>query len=180
MSHCGDAHQWMSGALDRRLAPEEARALEAHLRVCLQCRDTWVALQEVDRLLSARPAVPVPAGLAERTLARLEARWETAARPHRSDAFWLAAGVALVALSLLVWWAALLGVPALLSLTSPAVWSGLRLFWEALTTAVRSLMHLLDSLLPFCRSMALASGVLILALSLAVAGGGLRRARLRV
>ncbi|MGC8838626.1 MAG: anti-sigma factor family protein [Anaerolineae bacterium] len=181
MSHCETARQRMSGVLDSGLDPEDARALKAHLRACPRCQATWAALQEVERILSARPMVPVPAGFAERTLACLEARGVAAARGQsRENRLWPAAGVALVALSLLLWWAILLGLPAALSLAFPAAWSGLRLFWEALATLGRSLAYLLGLLVPFCRGLALAASVLALAFSLAVMGSGLRKARLRV
>jgi len=181
VSHCGNAHQWMSASLDRGLGPEEARALQAHLRACPRCRATWAALQEVDHLLSTHPTVPVPAGFAGRTLARLEARGAAvAARQGRGSVPWPAAGFALAALSLFLWWIALLGLPALLSQAAPAIWSGLRLLGEALAMLARSLIHLLDLLVPFCRGMALAAGALALACSLAAVGGSLRKARVRV
>jgi len=181
MSHCGDAHQWMSASLDRGLGPEEAHALRAHLRACPRCQATWAALQEVDHLLSTRPTVPVPTGFAERTLACLEARGAAVAtRQGGGSVLWPAGGFALAALFLFLWWAALLGLPALLSQAAPAVWSGLRLLGEALAMLARSLVHLLDLLVPFCRGMALAAGALALACFLAAVGGGLRKARVRI
>ncbi|MGQ9714321.1 MAG: anti-sigma factor family protein [Anaerolineae bacterium] len=180
MSRCESAHQWMSGALDHGLASEDARALQAHLQSCPRCRATWAALQEVERILSAPPLVPAPEGFAKRTLARLEACGATAPRQGRKSPFWPVAGAVLTTCSLLLWWIALLGLPALLSWSSPAAWSGLHLLWEALATLARSLMSLLALLVPFCRGMALASGLLVLALSLAAVGGSLWRARLRI
>lgn len=179
MSHCRNAHQWMLGMLEGGLALEDARALQAHLQSCPRCRATWTALQEVERILSAPPLVPVPVGFAERALARLEAHVAAAPRQGRKSPFWPVAGAGLATFSLLLWWIALLGLPVLLSWSSPAAWSGLRLLWEALATLARSLMSLLALLVPFCRGMALASGLLVLALSLAAMGGSLWRARLR-
>lgn len=179
MNPCGNARQWMLAALDYRLGPEEARALQVHLQACPRCRATWAALQEVDRILSARPVAPVPAGFAERTLARLEAPGTAmTVRPQRVGALGLAAGATLVLCSLVLWWAALLGLPALLLPVSPAVWSGLRLTWEALTALVQSLVPLLDLLVSFCRGMALSAAILVLAGFLAAIGRGLRQVRL--
>lgn len=178
MNACGNVRQWMLGALDSRLGPEEARALQMHLQACPRCRATWAALQEVDRTLSARPVAPVPAGFAERTLARLEARATAMTiRPKRVGALGFVAGATLVVCSLLLWWAALLGLPVLLSQVSPAVWSGLRLVWEALTALVQSLVPLVDLLMPSCRVVALAAAILVFTGFLAAIGRGLRQAR---
>lgn len=181
MSHCASVRQWMSEALDRNLSPEEMRALQTHLQACPRCRATWGSLQEVDHLLSTRPLAPVPTGFAERTLARLSASGATtASRTNPSRALWLVASAALVVLPLfLFWWATLLGIPVLLWRASPAVWSGLRLGWEALIALVQSLDSLLGPWAAFCREMALAAATLALLVSLAAMGRGLRRAYLR-
>lgn len=71
---CHDVHEWMSLSLDRRLSPEQQRAMEAHLAGCPACAREWELWQEVAHLFAKAPLAQPPEGFTARVLSRLEAR----------------------------------------------------------------------------------------------------------
>jgi predicted anti-sigma-YlaC factor YlaD len=68
---------WMQAALEAgeaRLAPEHQMQLDAHLTTCAECRLTWDALQEVERLFTEAPAAAPRPGFTSRFKARMARR----------------------------------------------------------------------------------------------------------
>ena len=58
---CQQATEWMSLRLDNLLDKGEQHALDAHLATCLDCRQTWAAMQRVSAMLTDAPmAFPAP------------------------------------------------------------------------------------------------------------------------
>ena len=103
--------------LDGELTKEEKERLEEHLAVCAQCRDELPALEEVGLLLSEAPLLSPQPGFTARVMAGLAQR-EARRRLTR-------VAPALVAVSLLLTFLALLSVVGLLApwwgtLTAPA------------------------------------------------------------
>lgn len=66
---CGDAKALFSGRLDRRLAPEAARALDAHLAGCAACRAALATWEAAAAALRAAGPTPLPPFLGERAFA---------------------------------------------------------------------------------------------------------------
>ncbi len=62
----------MSLVLDREAMPVDVQRLEAHLRICRSCSETWQQWQILDHRLAASPMEAPPIGLAERVVARLD------------------------------------------------------------------------------------------------------------
>jgi anti-sigma factor RsiW len=67
---CHEVRQQLSAWLDHELAATTEAALAAHVEKCAACRQEWLHLQALDAALD-NLAAPVPAGLAEKVLARL-------------------------------------------------------------------------------------------------------------
>jgi anti-sigma factor RsiW len=65
----GELQAYMDGAL----APEQARAVRAHLDGCAACRAELALLREVDETLRAWPVLPEPEGLAARVMGEIRA-----------------------------------------------------------------------------------------------------------
>lgn len=74
MRSCSDARRAIDRTLDGRAAPDEAAALEAHLRGCVPCREADRVARATAALFAEereRPPIPAPEGLAERVRAGL-------------------------------------------------------------------------------------------------------------
>ncbi len=54
---CDEVVERMSIALDGGVSDQEWDRLQAHIRMCQTCAQTWLALQQVDRLLRTAPLV---------------------------------------------------------------------------------------------------------------------------
>jgi len=119
MAHRGEL---IPAYLDGELAGEEKQRLEEHLAVCARCRDELTALEEVGLLLSEAPLFSPQPGFTARVMARQTQR-EARRRLTR-------VAPALVAVSLLLTFLALLSVVGLLTpwwgtLAAPATLIGL-------------------------------------------------------
>lgn len=68
---CHEVRQQLSAWLDHELAETTEAALAAHVAKCAACRREWLQLQALDAALD-NLAAPVPPGLAEKVLARLQ------------------------------------------------------------------------------------------------------------
>jgi anti-sigma factor RsiW len=93
-------------ALDA-LEPEEARAVEAHLAICDECRRQLTDLRDATSLLAAgAPDVAPPPALRRRVLAAAEAPGRRATGPPSGSLGWVAAAVIVVLLGGLSVWLA--------------------------------------------------------------------------
>jgi len=69
-----DFERLMSLVLDGESTPSEEHQLDAHLCSCTACASVWRRYQELDRQLSASPAVRPPEGFAQGVVDRVEGR----------------------------------------------------------------------------------------------------------
>lgn len=63
---CEEAVERMSLALDGGVSDPEWERVQAHIQACQACAQTWLALQQVDRLLRAAPLAVPPSDFARR------------------------------------------------------------------------------------------------------------------
>lgn len=63
---CEEAVERMTRALDGGVSDPEWERVQAHLQACQACAQTWLALQQVDRLLRAAPLATPPPDFARR------------------------------------------------------------------------------------------------------------------
>jgi len=77
MLSCDQTAPLLARLADGDLGEDERAAVAAHLDACARCRAEMEAQQAVATVLGARPAAPVPAGLAARIAAEiaLESGW---------------------------------------------------------------------------------------------------------
>ncbi|RLC65124.1 MAG: hypothetical protein DRI48_07055 [Chloroflexi bacterium] len=115
---CEQAGEMMSERLDGRLNSAAIGLLDAHLTECTACRAEWQRLQALDSLLSSAPLVRAPLRLRVQVMSRLERRDQA----RRTIVGGAALALGTIALALLVWAPAILGLldvtgmaPALLS-----------------------------------------------------------------
>lgn len=71
---CRKASRRLNAYLDGELAPDEALAVQEHLRACERCVAELEGLKQLDEALDAEPAVAVPSGFARRVRAIAEER----------------------------------------------------------------------------------------------------------
>nr|WP_290665185.1 zf-HC2 domain-containing protein [Ardenticatena sp.] len=64
---CEEVQKMMSHALDHELGDEQWQLLQAHIRACQECMETWQALRHLDTLLHAAPMATPPPGFAQHT-----------------------------------------------------------------------------------------------------------------
>lgn len=114
MMDCQDIDLLMSLALDQRLAPDEARCLEEHLKQCPTCQEEWEGMQRISRLFTAAPLMGPPPGFADRVMQRLAQR-----QAHRQR---LLAGAALLVVCL-----------SLGALALPGIVRWLAMLWQVIT-----------------------------------------------
>ncbi len=137
---------WMSLALDNMLAPEQERALQAHLATCPACQAMWQQFTRLDRQLRAAPSMAPAPGFSARVDARLRAR--RARRYGALGGLLLLAGTTTLWLALVLtailgttWWLAhrplflirLVQIATAFFSTLEALENALRLMWEVLT-----------------------------------------------
>ena len=114
---CNDVQDSLKAYIDGAMAPEQRKAVEAHLQSCADCR---AALERIDRLaavlLDAKPP-PVPAGFASRVMLAAKSRkratsvaarnpwqwWKSISMPMRAAA--AAVLIVGVSIGLLMSWA---------------------------------------------------------------------------
>ena len=97
---CADASELMDAVLDNHANSELQATLLAHTADCAACRAEWVAIQSVDRMLTAAPPVSPPADFASKVMARL-ARRRPAQHPWAGALALFAGTVLLLCLALL-------------------------------------------------------------------------------
>ena len=73
---CGEAVRLIAAAVEGGLAPHPLDALVAHIERCATCGDEAETQMLVKRVLGATPHVPLPAGVARRIAARIDAEAE--------------------------------------------------------------------------------------------------------
>lgn len=71
MSGCEDIRELLSARIDGELSDAESRKLDEHLDACPACRQELAEMERIWRSLDVLSEVKVPAGLADRTLARV-------------------------------------------------------------------------------------------------------------
>lgn len=92
MDDCDSIRPLLAGYLQGRLAPEEARTIDAHLDSCAGCRSEWADFRAIHDSLGGDVDVQPPPRVLERALSVLE-RDGGPARPRWSR-FGIAAGLA--------------------------------------------------------------------------------------
>ena len=83
MSGCEDIRELLSARIDGELSDAESRTLDEHLDACPACRQELAETERVWRRLDVLGDVKVPAGLADRTLARVLSAERHPATPFR-------------------------------------------------------------------------------------------------
>lgn len=148
MANCQDIGLFMSLALDQRLAQDEVRGLEEHLRQCPTCQEEWEAMRCISRLFTDAPLMGPPPGFADRVMQRLAQR-----QARRRG---ILAGVALLAACL-----------SLGALALPETIRLLAMFWQVMTepTLLSHSAKLLAQLLNLGESLGGACWLVITALS---------------
>jgi predicted anti-sigma-YlaC factor YlaD len=107
---CSEIHEWMSLQLDNMLDQEQAAQLQAHLVECAACRQEWQAMCAVSQLLEAAPMVVPAPGLGLRVNRRVGQREARRRRTFSilgvlmgSAGLWIAAGLVMAALFVVLW-----------------------------------------------------------------------------
>src|SRR5260221_14659021 len=107
--NCRHAENWMDASLDQDGATGHAE-LEAHLRNCAGCRESWRLLQRSDAALRSPAAVTAPDGMLFEFRMRLGQEAGRAARPQplpwplgRQRWMWPAGALALGAVAAFAW-----------------------------------------------------------------------------
>ena len=71
---CKKTSERLNAYLDGELAPDEALAVQAHLRACPRCAAELDGLKQLNQALGAEPSTAVPNGFARRVRAVAEER----------------------------------------------------------------------------------------------------------
>ncbi len=71
---CKKTSERLNAYLDGELAPDEALAVQAHLRACPRCAAELDGLKQLNQALEAEPGMAVPSGFARRLRAVAEER----------------------------------------------------------------------------------------------------------
>ena len=77
---CHEFQQKLGLLGTHELAPSVRERIEVHLKSCPECRKALARIQQLEDLLTAAPAPPVPDGFALRVVARAKERQATVTR----------------------------------------------------------------------------------------------------
>jgi anti-sigma factor RsiW len=102
MMHCDEIQTWFADYLSQALPAPQRRVLEAHLTLCLACRQDLEAERHLDQLLAAQPVAPPPPDFTLQVLDRVHrerapapslVKWLLGSLPYGVSAAALLAGL---------------------------------------------------------------------------------------
>lgn len=84
--NCSEVYQWLQAYLDAGVTAEQERAVEAHIRGCIDCRRRLVQLAQAVNALERSEPIPPRAEFTQRLYATLEREAGRPLAPKPPDA----------------------------------------------------------------------------------------------